>query len=228
MKNKTIIRKRKTNNWLFLIGLSVTIIALAASAPPKKKVLIIGDSISIGYFPFVRNALTQSAEVSHNPGNARHTGAGLRLLDKWLDGEKYDLILFNWGLWDLTYRHPESTVQGKRDKVNGKVTFTVDRYKANMDKLVQKLKNTKTPLLFVTTTVVPPDEAGRFEGDEVIYNKAAAEVMKKYDVDIVDLHRYSVDIHKQYRLKEGDVHYTKEGYEELSKPIVDAIKKKLK
>jgi len=227
MKNNMTTKAGKTGrpSLILLVGF---MIILSAFAPPKKKVLIIGDSISLGYFPHVKSILGDRVEILHNPGNARHTGAGLRLLDKWLNGEKYDLILFNWGLWDLTYRHPESTVQGKRDKVNGKVTFTVDRYKANMDKLVQKLKNTKTPLLFVTTTVVPPDEAGRFEGDEVIYNQAAKEVMKKYDVEIVDLHRYSVDIHKQHRLKEGDVHYTKEGYGELAIPIIQAIKKKLK
>ncbi len=40
-------------------------------------VLIIGDSISLGYTPFVKSALNDKANVVHNKGNAQHTGTGL-------------------------------------------------------------------------------------------------------------------------------------------------------
>src|SRR5690606_11507610 len=109
---------------------------------PKKRVLIIGDSISLGYFSKVKTDLADEADVFHNPGNAQHTGTGLKLLDKWLGGQNYDVILFNWGLWDLCYRHPESTYYVGKDKVNGEVTYTVDAYKKNMEELVKRLKQT--------------------------------------------------------------------------------------
>src|SRR5690606_27105062 len=128
---------------------------------------------------------------------------------------------------DLCYRNPESTVQGRRDKLNGEVTFTVDRYEANMEQLVQRLEK-RGKLIFVTSTVIPPGEAGRFEGDEVIYNEAATAIMDKYGVDVLDLHRYSVDIHKGYGRAEGDVHYTVEGYRRLAVPVVDALRKALR
>ena len=214
------------NRHTFLITAGVSMLLLAFTMPPKK-VLIIGDSISLGYFPHVKKALQGEAEVSHNPGNAQHTGTGLRLIDKWLGDDRYAVIVFNWGLWDLCYRHPESTEQGQRDKLNGEVTFTVDRYEANLEQLVQRLKKTGAKLIFVTTTVVPPDEAGRFEGDEVTYNDAATAVMEKYGIQVLDLHAPSIGIHKSYKKGAGDVHYTAEGYQQLSEYVEEVIRQSI-
>jgi hypothetical protein len=58
-------------------------------------VLIIGDSISIGYFPVVKELLEGKAVVVHNPGNAQHTRFGLEKLDEWLGQTKWDVIHFN-------------------------------------------------------------------------------------------------------------------------------------
>lgn len=204
--------------------LCATLVLFAFSAPPKK-VLIIGDSISMGYFRHVKKALEGEAEVFHNPGNAQHTGTGLRLINKWLGDGHYDVIVFNWGLWDLCYRHPESTDQGQRDKFNGEVTFTVDRYEENLEQLVQCLKQTGAKLMFVTTTVIPPGEPGRFEGDEETYNEAATAVMKKYGVQVLDLHTPSITIHQAYKKGEGDVHYTSEGSQKLAGYVTGGIRR---
>ena len=91
----------------------------AETAEGLPKVLIIGDSISGGYTPRVVNLLKDKALVKHNPGNAQHTGTGIEKLDAWIGETDWDVIHFNWGLWDLCYRHPESKVQGRRDKVQG-------------------------------------------------------------------------------------------------------------
>jgi hypothetical protein len=100
------------------------------------KVLIIGDSISGGYTPRVADLLKGKALIKHNPGNAQHTGTGIEKLDDWLGTTDWDVIHFNWGLWDLCYRHPESKVQGRRDKVRGTVTTPIDVYEKNLDQLV--------------------------------------------------------------------------------------------
>ena len=99
------------------------------------KVLIIGDSISIGYTPHVTQMLKGKAVVKHHRGNAGHTGMGLKNLDKWIGDTRWDIIHFNWGLWDLCYRNPKSKVQGNRDKVNGKITHTLEQYEKNLDQL---------------------------------------------------------------------------------------------
>lgn len=96
---------------IILIFVSVLVIP-----EEKPKVLIIGDSISIGYTPFVQKALEGKAEVFRNPGNAQHTGKGLVKLEKWIGEEKWEVIHFNWGLWDLCYRNSESKEQGKKIK----------------------------------------------------------------------------------------------------------------
>lgn len=215
--------RAKKKVFLSTICLLVLLISCANQIQNRKKVLIIGDSISIGYTPFVKNALENEADVFHNKGNAQHTATGKNMVDEWVGDTKWDVIAFNWGLWDLCYRHPESKVQGNRDKVNGTIAFTVEQYTENLDTIVSKLKNTGAKLIFITTTVVPPNEAGRFEGDEIKYNNAASTIMKKYGIAIHDLHKSSIDIHKKYAKGEGDVHYTEEGYEALSKSVVKAI-----
>ena len=70
----------------------------AASILPQ--VLIIGDSISIGYTEPVRENLKGSAEVFRPPVNCQHTGYGLSQIKTWLGTGKWDVIHFNFGIWD--------------------------------------------------------------------------------------------------------------------------------
>ncbi|HET7896738.1 MAG TPA: SGNH/GDSL hydrolase family protein [Flavisolibacter sp.] len=195
--------------------------------PGKPKVLIIGDSISIGYFPFVKEALKDKADLLHNPGNAQATQKGLKDLDKWLGTEKWDVIQFNWGLWDLAYRSPESKIQGNRDKVNGKITSTPDVYRQNLEALVTRLEKTGAKLIFVTTTFVPGEDEGRFAGDEVKYNAVALDVMKKHGIKVNDLYTTSVGVHAKHGLGANNVHYSAEGYQELSKQIIKGLEEEI-
>lgn len=116
---------RKTPVYLFL---SLTLV-LSASTLRKPRVLIIGDSISMKYTPFVQAHFLDEATVTHNPGNAGDTGRGLKNIKEYLGDGNWDIILFNWGLWDLCYRHQKSELYGNRDKVNGTITFSVDEYR---------------------------------------------------------------------------------------------------
>ena len=68
---------------------------------PLPQVLIIGDSISIGYFKPLQKRLKDVAIVSHNQGNAQHTANGLKMLNEWLGDTHWDVIHFNHGLHDL-------------------------------------------------------------------------------------------------------------------------------
>ncbi|MHC5057891.1 MAG: SGNH/GDSL hydrolase family protein [Planctomycetota bacterium] len=192
-----------------------------ADAPPR--VLIIGDSISLGYTPHVKRMLKGKAEVVHNRGNAQHTATGLKRLDSWLGKGKWDVIHFNWGLWDLCYRHPESKVQGRRDKVRGKITIPLEQYGKNLDRLVARLKKTKAVLIWGHTTVVPEKEAGRFAGDAAKYNAIAAKVMKKHGVAVNDLHKLTKSFPPSLFVAPGNVHFTKAGSEKLAKQVAAKI-----
>ena len=187
------------------------------------EVLIIGDSISNGYTPHVAQLLKEKAIVKHHRGNAQHTGTGLKKLDQWIGKIEWDVIHFNWGLWDLCYRHAESKVQGKRDKVNGTITTTLEQYEKNLDKLVTRLKKTDAKLIWAHTTVVPEKEAGRIVGDDKKYNDVAARIMQEYGVTINDLHSLSKAFPFEHFKKPGDVHYTMDGYKKLAEQVADKL-----
>lgn len=212
---------------LGLILLAFTVLTAFKIEVPR--ILIIGDSISIGYTPFVEQQLSNKAAVFHNPGNAQHTGTGLAKIEEWLAADDWDIVQFNWGLWDLCYRHPDSKFYGNRDKEKGTITFSVEEYAANLDTLVSIIKaQTTAQLIFVTTTYVPENEVGRFKEDVVKYNQAAKAIMQKHNIPLNDLYKPSVAIHKKFGKGSDDVHYSKKGYEKLGKHISRFLRKELK
>ncbi len=218
---------------LFLVVISGMLLASTCPAsqqdPPDDsalpRVLLIGDSISIGYTRPVIELLKGKAEVHRVRGNAGHTGMGLAGLPKWLDPKngRWDVIHFNWGLWDLCYRNPESKTQGRRDKVHGKLTHTPEQYRENLQKIVAILKKADAKLIWASTTPVPEEEAGRKVGDDVVYNRVAAEVMKEHGIPINDLHALMVPHMKTMTTAPGNVHFTEEGSKLLAKKVVTAI-----
>ncbi|MGJ8726340.1 MAG: SGNH/GDSL hydrolase family protein [Roseibacillus sp.] len=193
--------------------------------PDRPNVLLIGDSISIGYTPFVRKTLEEKADVYRIAGNGKHSSFGLENLDKWLTKKpaKWDLIHFNWGLWDLCYRHPESKVQGHRDKERGELTTSLADYESNLEKIGLRLKETGATLIWCATTPVPEGEAGRKLGDDLKYNEVAAKVMKKHGVLINDLHSHALEKLPETMVRKGDVHFTNEGYQHLAEKVMQEI-----
>jgi lysophospholipase L1-like esterase len=216
--------KKLLKTALLLISISAPLL-IAKELP---KVLIIGDSISIGYTPFVAKALKDQAIVIHHKGNAQHTGTGLQLLEEWLGKTKWDLIHFNWGLWDLCYRHPDSKIEGKRDKINGTITTSLEQYEQNLEALVDRLKKTSAKLIWAHTSHVPEGEPGRFVGDDHKYNEIAARVMKKNGIEINDLHSLTKNFSTELFLGPGDVHYTETGYARIAGQVTEKISEKLK
>ncbi|MCB1122085.1 MAG: Gfo/Idh/MocA family oxidoreductase [Verrucomicrobiae bacterium] len=204
----------------------VAFVGPSLSAAPKKdqaRVLIIGDSISIGYTPFVRDMFQGRAEVVHNQGNAQHTGTGLEKIDAWLGDGDWDVIHFNWGLWDLCYRHPDSKNQGNRDKERGTLTTSLEDYEANLEKLVTRLKKTGAKLVWGNTSFVPPGELGRKEGDELNYNRVAARIMQRNGIPINDIRSLTASFAPELFRAAGDVHYTDAGYQAIAVQVLNTI-----
>ena len=68
-----------------------------------KKILLIGDSIRKGYDAYVRERMTNLAEVYFPEENCTFTTNILRFLHVWTDNLKLyeaDAVHFNAGLWD--------------------------------------------------------------------------------------------------------------------------------
>ena len=202
--------------------LALTLFCFAAMQDKVKNVLIIGDSISIGYTPFVEKAMAPGVAIAHNPGNGGSTLRGLDSIASWTDKRQWDVILFNFGLHDMVYKDKDN----KYDVEHGQVSVPLADYKKNLETIVARLRETTATLIFVNTTVVPENSAGRKVGDPERYNAVALEVMKKNGIEVVDLYTASLTIHPQ-NSPPNNVHYTPEGYELLAGWIIKAIKKAL-
>jgi len=205
-------------SFIFLVSLATT---LVANELPKA--LLIGDSISIGYTPHVVTALKGKVDVKHHKGNAQHTGTGLKMLDRWIGETQWDVIHFNWGLWDLCYRHPQSKVQGRRDKERGTLTTSLEQYEKNLEQLATRLKKTQARLIWAHTTTVPEGEAGRKVGDDDEYNEAAARVMKKLGITINDLNALTDSFPHELFTDPGNVHFKTGGSMKLGQTVAGKI-----
>jgi len=190
---------------------------------PLLQVLIIGDSISIGYFKPLQNRLKDVAVVSHNPGNAQHTANGLKMLNEWLGDTRWDVIHFNYGLHDLKY----IDARGRNTSVEtGKQQIPIDQYEQNLDEMVKRLKKTGAKLIFATTTPVPDGTEIRAKGDAVTYNRAAEKVMKQHGVQIDDLYSFALPRLKEIQ-REQNVHFNPKGSELLAEQVAKSILKAL-
>lgn len=157
----------------------------------KKNCLIIGDSVSLGYTPFLTAALAEDCVVQHAPdggdGGAEETAYGLECLDTFLsnpDGRAVhpDLIMFNFGLHDGPCNGVNTTIPG------GAGTSAV--YKPELAQIAAKLKAytdaTKAKLLFASTT--PWLCTASTDALVQKLNGQAAEVMRAASIPTVDLH----------------------------------------
>lgn len=198
----------------------------ASALRKMPRVLLIGDSICSGYEKEVRALLEGKAKVVKNAGNAEYTGNGVKQIDAWLGEDRWDVIHFNWGLWDMYgWRHHA-------------VDRSPAKYEQRMEILVARLKKTGAKLIWATTT--PPCPAPektmreRFQREVQIapelqkeYAEAALRVMRKHGVTINDLHALMLPDLSQYLIAEDNVHYTKAGSrrqaEQVAQKILEAL-----
>ncbi len=189
--------------------------------PGLPRVLLIGDSISMGYTTDVRKLLEGKANVHRIPTNGGPTSRGMTEIDKWLGKSKWDVIHFNWGLHDLKYisNDPSKRADPKDPAAHWQVSL--EDYEKNLTALVGKLKATGAKLIWCNTTHVPSGSDGRIEGDEEKFNAVAAKVMKAAGVPTNDLRAYALT--KPEAQLPANVHYSPEGSRFLAEKVSSAI-----
>jgi hypothetical protein len=185
-------------------------------AAEKPRVLLIGDSISIGYTKPVQEILGDKAEVVHHTGNAGPASNGVFLIDTWLGKGRWDVIHFNFGLHDLKLME------------DGQAQAPPAVYARNLRLIVSRLKKTGAKLIFATTTPVPEGKVSppRRPADVVEYNRIALDVMKEHGVGINDLYGFALPRLTKIQLP-VNVHYTEEGYAALGEAVGAAISAQL-
>jgi acyl-CoA thioesterase-1 len=191
--------------------------------PGLPRVLLIGDSISIGYTLAVRNELKGKANVHRPATNCGPTTRGVEMIDQWLGNSAWDVIHFNFGLHDLKFVDD----QGKNappDKGHPQVSDA--DYEKNLEALVARMKKTGAKLIFATTTPVPSGADARIKGDERKYNEIARRVMQKHGVVIDDLYSFCEPKLSEIQLP-SNVHFKPEGYQQLAMQVAASIAKTL-
>lgn len=198
-------------------------VAPVTETPGLPRVLLIGDSISMGYTVAVRQRLVGQANVLRPPENCGESAKGVKRVDAWIGTGKWDVVHFNFGLHDVKYLDPNGKYVTP-DK--GKQVASTVEYEKNLRTVVARLKQTGARLIFATTTPVPSQSSGRVENDELRYNEVAVRVMKELGVAIDDLHAVAKAQQAQIQ-QPHNVHFTPEGYEVLANTVVAAIKPSL-
>ena len=187
--------------------------------PELPRVLILGDSISIGYTPRLRKSLEGKANVHRPTTNCRWSAFGDEKIDEWLGNKKWDLIHFNFGLWDW-YGWSQDT------------KATPESYSKSLNNIVQKLKKSEATLVFAMTTppCVGPEKKARITVSKARaqeFNQAALRVMKKHGVVINDLYVLIENEREKYQLGKNNVHYNEAGRDLLATQVAKVIKEQL-
>jgi len=188
--------------------------------PKLPRVLLIGDSISIGYTVDVRKKLAGKANVHRIPVNGGPTTNGVKNLASWLAPNgapaKWDVIHFNWGLHDLKYMP------------DGKRQVDPDAYEANLRELVKQMQATGATLIWCSTTPVPEGVTGviRKPADGPLYNERAKKVMDDLKVETNDLYSFALPKLKEIQ-QPVNVHFSPAGSAVLAEQVAAEIEKRL-
>jgi len=194
--------------------------------PGLPRVLLIGDSISMGYTVPVRELLKGKANVHRIPTNGGPTTNGLKNLKEWLGDSHWDLIHFNWGLHDLKYILDDPSKRADPKAPGAHLQVPLADYEKNLRELAGQMKATGAKLIWCNTTPVPEGSDGRISGDEAKYNEAAARVMKEAGIPTDDLHAHAVAKLKDVQLP-ANVHYSEAGSKYLAEKVAAVIEAQL-
>ena len=180
------------------------------------RVLLIGDSISVGYTIGVRKRLAGKANLHRIPENGGPTSRGIANIEAWLGDGHWDIIHFNWGLHDIRFMD------------DGKHQVSEEDYAANLRKLVARMKETGATLIWCSTTPVPAGELNppRQTADVPLYNSIAGEIMEEEGITIDDLYAFVLPREQDLQIP-VNVHFTESGSAALAKEVATCIKRLL-
>lgn len=192
--------------------------------PSLPRVLLIGDSISIGYTIPVRNQLAGKANLHRIPTNGMYSANGLANIKEWLGKEKWDVIHFNWGIWDTHMIGADGSIMTAEDEKIGKpgsIRTSIFEYESNLTKLVDIMLSSGAKLIWASSTPITCRPDKRL-ADIDRYNLAALTVMKKKGVIIDDLNVYIKPHLKEMQMDDG-CHFLPAGDEYLGKKVSECL-----
>ncbi|MCC9598999.1 SGNH/GDSL hydrolase family protein [Stieleria sp. JC731] len=189
-------------------------------------VLLIGDSISIGYMLNARAALAGKANVFRPATNCGPTTNGVKNLDSWLGDRHWDVIHFNFGLHDLKYMGPNDQNLADPESEGAHQQVPIDQYAENIKAIAQRLKKTGAKVIWRETSPVPEGAKGRVPGDSAKYNAAAARAIEEVGgIQTDPFFEFAMSVAETQR--PANVHYTSEGSKKLGQHVAEVVEKAL-
>ena len=170
--------------------------------------LLIGDSITDGQFPFVRDLLNTTLDSHLIPINGGDTGQGQTCASAWAqDFVRWDVVSYNFGAWDIDSSDCNLTKNASGIYMDEGLEIYVERL-ANITSQLQKTKAAKNgKLIFVLTTPSPqvpeccddpsavpvaPGQLGTHTCTKrtAVFNEAAKALLVPLGVKILDLYAW--------------------------------------
>ena len=162
-----------------------------------KKIILIGDSIRIGYDAYVKEKLAGRAEVLSPAENGRFAQYVYRYLDEWKRdggwGDDADLVHWNAGLWDVIHLGDEAPVTIQ------------EQYARTLGQIARRIRTLfpRAVSVFALSTPVVEAEYGpdfrRSNAEIERYNAIAREVLEKEGTVIDDLYAVMRDASPEER-----------------------------
>ncbi|MGZ9585004.1 SGNH/GDSL hydrolase family protein [Paenibacillus marinisediminis] len=178
-----------------------------------KKVLLLGDSIRLGYQPYIQEGLKGEAQVWGSQDNGRYSKYTLWGVNLWIKEFGIpDIVHWNNGLWDLHHEAPMV-----------EALTLLDEYLENLKRIINELERTGAKIIFATTIPVPPDATGRSNAEIDRYNAAATALMQSKNIAINDLNQL-VRTDMEAHICEDRLHLTELGYKRCAEQAIAMIR----
>ncbi|HKM34337.1 MAG TPA: SGNH/GDSL hydrolase family protein [Lachnospiraceae bacterium] len=175
-----------------------------------KQILLLGDSLRMGYEPIVRKLLVGKAEVSGPSENGRWTGYTLNSLRFWIPSlPKPDVIHWNNGLWDLG-----------DDYGLGRPFSLPEEYESALERMITVLGKLFPDAKIIMATTMPTDNPD--SADIEAYNEILKKVANNNQIPVDDLFPIVKGKEKEF-VGEDHIHLTESGFQAVAKQVTEMI-----
>lgn len=169
---------------------------------PKPTILVIGDSISLGYTPIIASKYP-NYDVIHDPCNPTDSSVMAEFISNWLSiDDQYAAVIFNSGLHDATFRYHISDSE----------------YENSLRITARYIKSVTKHGVFMLSTQIQPNSTFGLDSRVIELNNIAITVMAQEGIPVLDLYSVSATIPNKH-LGPDNVHYTYQGYTVLANAI---------
>lgn len=191
--------------------------------PACKNVLLVGDSIRIGYDKEIKKALEGKANVIFPEDNCQFAAYVCRYLNEWfggLDGKEFDVVHWNAGLHDCLRLFGEEP------------NTPIEIYEYYIERICQRIKKLcpNAKVIFATSTSVISEKMNkdfmRYNEDIEKYNEAAVKIVTRYGFEVNDLYSLSLTLPEEAH-SDAVHYYTDIGTEAFSGQVLEFVSKAL-